>query len=541
NERNPGIAENIQEGGKRRRIKRLAKKSLINENKKYWLDVGRSELEKALQLSKNEGLARNIILVVGDGMSLSTISAARVYKGQQEGRDGSSSMLSWEHFPHLGLSKTYNVNAMVPDSAATAFAMVSGVKTNYFTVGFDNTIIKGSPESQLNATKVDTILHWAQEAKMKTGLVTTARVTHATPAALYARTAHRDWECDRKMPELRPAKVRDITQQLVEDAPGKDIDVVLGGGRGSFTPAEYEEQLMLFSPSHQISFNQGISKFDCSRLDNKDLVEKWQKLNKNGGFVQTKSGLNNLNYTGVDKLLGLFSWSHMPYTDELTTGLDIPSLSEMTGAALDFLQNKSTDGYFLMVEGGRIDHAHHEGSAVRSLSETLELDRTVDLIMEKINLKDTLVLVTADHSHTMTMGGYPGREADITGVVKGDDGWIMKGMDGHPFPILGYANGPGFLNLRVKENQTKGNWESIERSNNLAEGDSAHYAYNQPSGIPLKTETHGGDDVGIWGIGPLTHLLHSTHEQTYIAHLMSLAGCIGPYKDTPRCTALHRT
>ena len=80
------------------------------------------------------------MLVVGDGMSLSTVAAARVYSGQQSGRDGASARLTWEKFPHLGLARTYNVDSMVPDSAATAFSIYSGVKTNFFTMGFNNQI-----------------------------------------------------------------------------------------------------------------------------------------------------------------------------------------------------------------------------------------------------------------------------------------------------------------------------------------------------------------------------------------------------------------
>ena len=117
-------------------------------------------------------------------------------------------------------------------------------------------------------------------------------------------------------------------------------------------------------------------------------------------------------------LLGLFSWSHMPYDDELKPADDIPSLVNMTSAALDFLSQKSGDeGFFLMVEGGRIDHANHYALATRALTETLAMDKAVEEILAKVNLDDTLIIVTADHSHTLTMGGYPGRSANITGVV----------------------------------------------------------------------------------------------------------------------------
>ena len=113
------------------------------------MEQGQAELDAALNLVANTKLAKNIVLVVGDGMSLTTVAGARILKGQRQGLDGASSKLAWEEFPHVGLSKTYNVNSMVPDSAATAFAMFSGVKTNYYTLGYDNSIQLGSIDSMV--------------------------------------------------------------------------------------------------------------------------------------------------------------------------------------------------------------------------------------------------------------------------------------------------------------------------------------------------------------------------------------------------------
>ena len=208
----------VQEHEKQR-SKRATETS--HENKQYWMEMGKKELEEALHVEPNKKLAKNIILVVGDGMSLSTVTAARIMKGQNQGLDGVSSKLSWEKFPHVGLAKTYNTNAMVPDSAATAFAMFSGVKTNYYTMGYDSSIVMKDPQSMLTAQEVKTVLEWAQDEGMKTGIVTTARVTHATPAALYAKTAHRDWECDKKLPGDAPDGVSDLDPNIT--AVNKDV------------------------------------------------------------------------------------------------------------------------------------------------------------------------------------------------------------------------------------------------------------------------------------------------------------------------------
>ena len=113
------------------------------------MEQGQAELDAALNLVANTKLAKNIVLVVGDGMSLTTVAGARILKGQRQGLDGASSKLAWEEFPHVGLSKTYNVNSIVPDSAATAFAMFSGVKTNYYTLGYDSSIQLGSIDSMV--------------------------------------------------------------------------------------------------------------------------------------------------------------------------------------------------------------------------------------------------------------------------------------------------------------------------------------------------------------------------------------------------------
>jgi len=507
------------------------------ETKQYWMDAGQKELEDAMKIVPNKKLAKNIILVIGDGMSLSTSTGARIMKGQNEGKDGVSSKLSWDKFPHVGLSKTYNVNAMVPDSAATAFAMFSGVKTNYYTMGYDSSIKKGDPESMMTAQEVKTVLEWAQDEGMKTGFVTTARVTHATPAALYAKTAHRDWECDKLLPKDGPDGVHDITAQLVGSTRGQKINVILGGGRGSFTPSRKVHS----SSFSSIKFDYETENWNCSREDNKDMVKKWKKLHKNGEFVKTKSQLQNVDVNKTDHLLGLFSWSYMPYDDEIHAQDDMPSLVNMTSAALSFLMEKSDEkGFFLMVEAGRIDHANHYALATRALTETLAMDRAVEEILSKVDTEETLIIVTADHSHTLSIGGYPGRTANITGTVVGDNGWVMKADDGQPFSILSYANGPGFKKLQVKDNSNSTTWKAISRAGDLQNGETAGAAFVYPGSVPTEKETHGGDDVGIWAIGPWAHLFHGVHEQTFIGHVMSLAACIGPHKDHAACPKKRR-
>lgn len=111
--------------------------------------------------------------------------------------------------------------------------------------------------------------------------------------------------------------------------------------------------------------------------------------------------------------LGLFANSHMTY-DALRNYTDEPSLAEMTVKAIEVLDRKNSSGYVLMVEGGKIDHAHHQNFARLALHEVLGMDKAVEAVLKRVKT-DTLVLVTADHSHSVTFNGYPERGNDILG------------------------------------------------------------------------------------------------------------------------------
>ena len=131
-----------------------------------------------------------------------------------------------------------------PDSASTASAMFSGIKTNSWTVGYDSTIVHSDPESQLEEHKVKSIIHHAQEAGKDTGIVTSTRITHATPSAMYAHSADRDWECWHDLEKDKVEdKTHDIAWQLMNQEPGKSLKVMLGGGRAAFRPKSEEREI----------------------------------------------------------------------------------------------------------------------------------------------------------------------------------------------------------------------------------------------------------------------------------------------------------
>jgi alkaline phosphatase len=181
----------------------------------------------------------------------------------------------------------------------------------------------------------------------------------------------------------------------------------------------------------------------------------------------------------------------------------------MTLKAIDIL-SKNPQGFFLVVEGGRIDHAHHEGNAYRALSDAVAFDQAIKAAVEKLGTDDTLMIVTADHSHSFTINGYPKRGNPILGVAVGVDGEVLKGTDGKPYTTLAYANGPG------------GHKEPTPRPDVTME-EATDPDYIQQALVPLASETHTGEDVGIYAIGPWAHLFQNTVEQNYIFQVMDYA------------------
>lgn len=154
----------------------------------------------------------------------------------------------------------------------------------------------------------------------------------------------------------------------------------------------------------------------------------------------------------TEYLLGLFESSHCQYHLDSVDSETEPTLAEMTEAAIKLL-SRDENGYFLFVEGGRIDHAHHSTYATKALDETEQFSEAIQKAIDLTSRSDTLVVVTSDHAHTMSISGYPDRGNPILGV-----GGTAK--DKLPYATLSYANGPGYslhiLNgTRAALNQTE--------------------------------------------------------------------------------------
>lgn len=481
-------------------VKWSASGSFPEEEKspEYWRKQAQDTLKQALTLQElNQNIAKNVIMFLGDGMGVSTVTATRILKGQLAGHSGEETQLEMDKFPYVALSKTYNTNAQVADSAGTATAYLCGVKANEGTVGVNAAAVRG----QCNTTKgneVDSILKWAKAAGKAVGVVTTTRVNHATPSAAYAHCVNRDWFSDNEMPkEAVDEGCKDIAWQLMNNIP--DMEVIMGGGRKYMFPKNTSD---IEYPKDE--------RANGTRLDGLNLTKVWMEKkppNKNARYVWNREQLMALKPQEVDYLMGLFEPSDLVYELDRNRSTD-PSLVEMVQVALSILK-KSSKGFVLLVEGGRIDHGHHEGKPKYALHEAIQMDEAIGLAGKMTSTEDTLTVVTADHSHVFTFGGYTTRGNSIFGLAPS-----LSDVDQKPFTSILYGNGPGY--------------KLVDGSReNVSTVDLTQAHYQAQSAVPLRQETHGGEDVAIFAKGPMAHLLHGVHEQNYIPHVMAYASCIG--------------
>ncbi|KAL7837819.1 hypothetical protein SRHO_G00275300 [Serrasalmus rhombeus] len=466
----------------------------------FWNSWAQRTLKNALNTQEpNKNVAKNIILFLGDGMGVPTVTAARILKGQLSGQYGEEVQLEMDKFPYVSLSKTYNTNAQVPDSAGTATAYLCGVKANEGTVGVNAAAVRG----QCNTTQgneVTSILKWAKDAGKSVGIVTTTRVNHATPSAAYAHCVDRDWYSDGEMPaEALQDGCKDIARQLMENIP--DINVIMGGGR----------KYMLPKNTSDVEYP-GEKKHSGTRKDGRNLIQEWidRMKDKKGYYVWNKQELLSVNPTTADYLLGLFEPSDLTYDLDRDRSTD-PSLTEMVEVAIKILR-KNPEGFYLLVEGGRIDHGHHEGKAKQALHEAVEMDRAIGRAGLLTSVHDTLTVVTADHSHVFNFGGYTMRGNSIFGLAP-----MVSDVDQKPFTSILYGNGPGFKLV----NGSRVNVSTVDYQQN---------DYQAQAAVPLRMETHGGEDVAVFAKGPMAHLLHGVQEQNYIPHVMAYAACVGQNK-----------
>ncbi len=302
-------------------------------------EIGYSHADCSGFNAAGAGEAKNVILMIGDGMGINQIYSGRVYL------NGPDKPLNWETLPHRGLVTTCSIGE-VTDSAASATAMATGHKTSNGVISMKD---DGSYE------KVPNILDMVHDKKA-VGVVTTTEVWDATPAAFVSHALSRNMD-------------REIARQMTtESLP----EVIMGGGRAAFEPLPL-----------------GGEK---ARFDSVAAAE-------GNGYkvVRTREELLGLDASSTTRLLGLFAHQKLRYEANRSPESYEPHLSEMSKAALDVLANDPR-GFFLMIEGARIDHSSHRVDVDKLVGEVVEFDKTVNMVMEWMESHpDTLLIITADH------------------------------------------------------------------------------------------------------------------------------------------------
>ncbi len=419
--------------------------------------------------------AQNVIVFIGSGMGPSITTAARLMRYKEDGA------LVIDTLPYLARVRTYSLDAQTTDGAAAVSALMTGLKVRNDVVAMDaNTRAAGfapgkdpirgvamaenrCPASG-NGAASTTLLEMAILKGKASGVVTTSRLTSGPAAASYAHVCHRDAEYE-------------VARQAVPGGGGfndklrKGIDVMMGGGSGYWRP------------------------FDASarargRPDGRELVGE---LRAHGyTFVTDLTSMNAAPVVAGSHLIGLFDFAegdgqqqgNMSYELERDANRE-PSLAQMTAKAMDIL-TRHPSGYFLVVEGGRIDHALHANRARRALVDTIAFDDAVKIALEKADLSRTLIVVTSDHDHTMTLIGGSRRGSDVLGL--------------HLNPVTGKpsldAGGNSFTSLVFGTGSNRPDKRAPLDTPTVLGKD-----YQQEAAIKLAAETNGGGDVMLYAAG----------------------------------------
>lgn len=445
---------------------------------------------------KSKKRAKNVILFVGDGMSLQARQIARILsKGITEGRY--NDLLNMEKMDNVAVVTTSGYDAIVTDSANSASAYATGHKSVVNAMG----VYEDCTKDPFDDPKVENIIELVKRTRgMATGIVSTSNITDATPAAMVSHTRRR-------------AEQNFIAQSMLEDK--HRPDVILGGGSRHFIPMDVP---------------------GSKRKDDVDVIKSFEDLGYS--FSGTKTELENTPES-ADKLLGLYQLDNMNvYIDraviknpKVLKGFnDQPGLVEMTEKAIDTL-SKNDNGFFLMVEGACVDKQLHVLDWQRAAYDNIELDKAVGVAQKfAAQNDDTLIVVVADHAHGASitgtyheLDGKTGREAVRTYA---DSKWpTFEDADGDGFPdnpdpavtlAVQFANHPDCnIDYRFKDVPTPPaimGKDGKAIANPLTKGE--FYAGN----IPAKAdqEVHAADDVILTAQGPGADYFKGTMDNTEV-------------------------
>ncbi|MET0208553.1 MAG: alkaline phosphatase [Burkholderiaceae bacterium] len=437
--------------------------------------------------------AKNVIFFLGDGMGINTLTAARIFAAGEDGE------LAIDKLPESAFVKTFSNDAQVTDSAASMAAYMTGVKHNNGVVSMSFGTRSVAPGKDANGNNLVsrcengaaavTLLELAKRRGMAVGVVTNTSVTDATPASTYAHACHRKLETD-------------IAASLVPGGAGYNkalgehgLDVLFGGGAQNFTP-----------------FAKG-----GKRADNRDLLAELQArglrvVNDTAQFAALQPG---------QPAVGLFAPNHMDF-DAVRDASRQPALPAMATKAIELLA-PNRNGFFLMVEGGLIDHALHATLGKRALQETVSYNAALQAAIDRMEaldpgLKNTLIVATADHDHTLILNGYAARTGKTTptnpgvlGLVRNADGTPSLDGKGQPYTIIGFGTG---------EQRHAG-----DRTAHLTDEIVTRDDYHQEAVVRTRTgaETHGGSDVYLGATGANAELFRGTIDNTRVFNLIKTA------------------
>lgn len=443
--------------------------------------------------------AKNVILFIGDGMSLQARQMARILsKGITEGKY--NDLLEMEKMSNLALITTSGNDSLVTDSANSASAYATGHKSTVNAMG----VYADSTKDPFDDPKVENIIELAKRTRgMATGIVSTANITDATPAAMLAHTRKR-------------SEQNFIAQEMLN--PLHRPDVILGGGSRQFLPKSVP---------------------GSKRSDERNLIEEFKQQGYALAITKTE-----LQQAGTpDKLLGLFQLDNMDvYIDREVTKnpavlgkfTDQPTLMDMTKTAINVL-DKNKNGFFLMVEGACIDKQLHTMDWQRAAYDAIEMDKAVGIAKEFAKKNgDTLIVVVADHAHGASitgtyheLDGKTGREAVR---IYADAGWpTFADVDGDGFPddpnpavtlAVQFANHPDYYeNNKFQEVPTS---PAV-----MADGKAVANPKRAPQGGDLKvgnipasdpSEVHSADDVPLTAEGPGADYFRGVMDNTEVFH-----------------------
>ncbi|UYM18458.1 alkaline phosphatase [Endozoicomonas euniceicola] len=299
-----------------------------------------------MPVNANDSGPKYVFYMIGDGMGTAQRQVAEYY--HQEATGDKQARLVMNSMPVVGINTTHSADSLVTDSAASGTALATGVKT-------DNGMLGMTADGR----EARSILEGAQAKGMATGLITTTRLTHATPAAFVAKNQSRNNE-----------------NEIADSYAISGVDFFAGGGYRHFVSGE-----------------------GSKRKDSKDLIQQFRKQDyKTFVGVNSTSDFRSYQPEQGDRVFAAFTPSHLPYEIDRQHDNSTPSIAEITRKGIDLL-SKDKDGFFLMVEGGRIDHASHANDLAGTIMDTIAFDQAVATAMEFYHRhpEDTLIVITGDH------------------------------------------------------------------------------------------------------------------------------------------------